>query len=216
MRANMVMRRFGWYSLHLQTMGVEAGQKGQQMAAPLIHVDELEEFASNIHPISLPERFQPVSPLTIRRFLIRSYVALALVVFPLFAFWSKALWGLLLMPVIFQYAIRRYKNHGFHVSDDLLYVRRGVIQRYTWAIPINKFQVFYTSSSYFQRRLDLCTVYVDTAGVNGLTASPEIIDLPIETAETLLQTLNDRFQRAFDQPKPTQASEASRIEQSPK
>lgn len=94
------------------------------------------------------------------------------------------------------YAILRYRNHGYAVDNDMLYVRRGVFRHYIWAIPVSKFQVLYTTASLFQRRLGLSTVYVDTAGAGGF-ATPEIIDIETSNAEELVAICYRKFQDSF-------------------
>ena len=74
-----------------------------------------------------------------------------------------------------------------------LYVRRGVLRHHVWAVPIERFQVFYASASIFQRRLKLKSVYVDTAGAGSL-GGPEIHDLQRDDADRLFEHLYVAFQ----------------------
>ena len=111
-------------------------------------------------------------------------------------FWEEAIWGLLGLPAIPFYAYWHYKNHGYALKEDMLFVRRGVFKHYIWMIPISKFQVLYAESSIFQRRLDLETVYIDTAGAGGW-ALPEIRDVKSEDAQWLVQSCYEKFQSAF-------------------
>ncbi|MEM8484651.1 MAG: PH domain-containing protein [Bacteroidota bacterium] len=199
LRANMLMRRFKWITLEVQTMGLEATGRGHQVVAPLARLPVAMGLANHIGPVTLPEHFTPVSRLTIRRTIVRFTVALLVTVLPTAYFWQPALWGLLALPAIPFYAFQHYKNHGYALQEDTLYVRRGVFRHFIWMIPVSKFQVLYGESSIFQRRLGLETVYIDTAGAGGL-ALPEIIDVPTEEATALIEACYNRFQQAFATP----------------
>ena len=202
-RANLLMRYFGWTALEVQTMGLETSQRGHQVAAPLARNDEAQALAQQMQPFRIPEKFVSVSPLTIRRAFIRLLVVAALAITPLYIYWTpRIIWALpILIPLFFWYAVLRYKKHGFAVDARNLYIRRGVFQHYLWVIPVEKFQVLYTRSSPFQRRLGLATLYVDTAG-SGSFAFPEIIDIPQEKASELQDSLYFLFQDFFDEETP--------------
>jgi putative membrane protein len=121
-------------------------------------------------------------------------VLLLLVVLPAAWFWHPALWGLLLVPGLGTLAWLQYRHHRYALEDDRLFIRRGFFRRATWMIPLEKLQVLYLTDTLFQRRLGLKTLYADTAGAGAL-AWPEVRDLPADTADTLFQTLYERFIR---------------------
>ena len=195
-RANPVMRRLGWTALDVQTMGIESSQRRHQVAVPLGKVEETVEIAQHVLPLSLPETFSPVSRLTIRRTIIRFTMLTVFIFLPVSYYWQQALWGLLIILFIPLYAYLRYKNHGYALEGNNLYIRRGVFRHYIWVVPASKFQVLYTTASLFQRRLGLSTVYIDTAGAASF-ATPEIIDIETKEAETLIERCYSTFQAAF-------------------
>lgn len=199
LRANVMMRKFKWMALEVQTMGLESTGRGHQVAAPLVRKEEAMEIANHMLPVTLPESFISVSPLTIRRMIIRYSVVLGVLVAGTYYFWKPAIWGLLGLLVIPVYAFLHYRNHGYALHDETLYVKRGVFKHYIWMLPVSKFQVLYSESSIFQRRLGLETVYVDTAGAGGW-ALPEIIDVRTEDAQMLIQQCYHRFQTSFARP----------------
>ncbi|MFQ5571486.1 MAG: PH domain-containing protein, partial [Rhodothermales bacterium] len=209
LRTNPLMRRFGWYRLELQTMGYDVEKQGYQVAAPFAKKSDILRLAPHIRSFSPPQTFTPVSRLTIRRAFIRYSVVLLVGLLPLSYFWPQALWGLLVLPLLLYLAVLRYRNHGYTLSDDILYIKRGVIQHYLWVVPLDKFQVFYTSSSFFQRRLGLRSLVVDTAGA-GSFHYPKIVDVVSETADPFMLHLYQRFQAHFAWPKMH-----SQVEESP-
>lgn len=196
MRANLLMRRLGWMSLEVQTMGLESTQRGHQVAAPLARTAEVRDLAQHLIPLTLPQNFSRVSPLTIRRVIIRYIFLLLVAILPWGYYWRPALWGLSCILLIPVYAWFHYRNHGYALDADNLFVRRGVLRHYVWVIPVSKFQVLYATESFFQRRLGLCTVYPDTAGA-GSWALPEIIDMTKEEASQLIQRCYNQFQTHF-------------------
>ncbi len=199
LRANLMMRRFKWVALEVQTMGLESSGRGHQVAIPLGRIDEAMKIANHMLPVTLPDHFEPVSQLTIRRMIIRYSLLLLLVVAATTYFWQPAIWGLLGLPLVPVYAFLHFKNHGYQLQDNTLFVRRGVFKHFIWMIPIAKFQVLYTESSIFQRRLGLSTVYIDTAGAGGW-ALPEIIDIESEIATDLVDRCYDKFKTTFARP----------------
>ncbi len=199
LRANLIMRRFNWVALEVQTMGLESSGRGHQVALPLARLDEAMEIANHMLPVSLPDHFEPVSQLTIRRIIIRYSLLLSLAVAATTYFWEPAIWGLIGLIFVPGYAFLHFKNHGYQLQDDTLFVRRGVFKHFIWMIPIAKFQVLYTESSLFQRRLGLSTVYIDTAGAGGW-ALPEIIDVNSEIANELVERCYEKFQSTFARP----------------
>jgi putative membrane protein len=194
-RANALMRRRRWLALKVQTMGLDPDQQGHQIAVPFARPDEVMAITPEILPFTLPGQFDRVSKLTIRRHTIRYTLLLvaASAVGSLLLdgfLWMLAAWPLLPLLAYFQ-----YRNHGYAFDGDYLFVRRGVFVHHVWVLPVEKFQVLYRTASVFQRRLDLATVYVDTAGAASLSI-PEIVDLPAETSNELLQRLHAASRRA--------------------
>ncbi|MEM9663468.1 MAG: PH domain-containing protein [Bacteroidota bacterium] len=204
LRTNPLMRRFGWYGLEVQTMGLDVDQAGHQVAVPFGRLGEVERVADTIRPVQLPQAFQRVSPLMVRRLALRYTTGLlALVAVGVYFFEQTALWGLLAWPLLVAYAYLEYRNHGYVLQEDTFYVRRGVLRQHTWVIPAARFQVFYASATLFQRRLDLASLYVDTAGASSM-AFPRLQDLPAAEASALLEEVYVRFQETLGPAQPHQ------------
>ncbi len=183
-------------------MGYDVDKQGYQVAAPFAQKSDILRLAPHIRPFALPDTLTPVSRITIRRSFIRYSLVLLVALLPLTYFWPPALWGLLLLPVLLYIAVLQYRNHGYAFQDDVLYIRRGLFRQYYWIIPIDKFQVFYTASSVFQRRLGLRTLVIDTAGARSMRY-PKIVDVVAETGETFIATIYEQFQAHFAPAPPT-------------
>lgn len=196
MRTNLLMRRYGWYTLELQTMGSDVQQNGHQMAVPFAQKAEILSITPSIYAFDLPQSFDSVSPLTIRRHFVRGVLSLFILVLPTAYFWSWAWWFLLLLPLLLLYAFAHYRTHGYALNESTFFIKRGVFRPKIWIVPLLKMQVFYSSASLFQRRLGLKSLHIDTAGAAD-SASSEVTDIPDVIADDLLNRLYEQFQDQF-------------------
>ena len=206
LRTNPFMRAFGWYELEVQTVGMNVDEQGHRVIAPFAQYDDILALAQRVRSFELPEAFGSVSRLTIRRRFFRYTLALSALLLPGAYFWPAGWWhpggaalpwwGFLLVPLILGWALLQYHNHGYAVRDDGLYIRRGVLSHYLWILPTEKFHAFHATASLFQRRLNLKTLFVDTAGAAAF-AYPEVIDLPAAEADAQLDRLYGRFQALY-------------------
>ncbi len=197
-RTNPVMRFFGYYRLEVQTMGIDLKESGFQLAAPCARQDEIEPFLAAIGGLPFPTDWNPVSPITMRRFSLRYSGLVVLALAGIYYFFPEifpvAWLGLLVIPVILRLSVARYRNMGYALGDKGLSIRRGIFKQHIWLIPIGKSQTFTLGANYFQRRLGLENLYIDTAGASPMVAA-ELYDIPAETAHSLLESLYSRFQR---------------------
>ena len=206
LRTNPMMRLFGWYSLEVQTIGLNVEEQGHRVVVPFAQKQEILPIAKHIMPFDPPETFASVSPLTIRRHVVRYTAVLAVLTGAAsslalwtdgsFFAWQDAWWALLLMPLILGYAVLHYRHHGYALGDGEFFVRRGVLKQHTWIIPTEKYHVFYRTASVFQRRLGLESLFVDTAGA-ATFAFPEVVDLSKEAARDVQQQLYHQFQSLY-------------------
>lgn len=206
LRTNPAMRKFGWYALEVQTVGLDVEEQGHRVVVPFAQEDEILELAQHIRSFDLPETFESVSTLTIRRHFVRYSVALGVItgllsygmyLLPLDWFtWAEVWWLMAAAPLLLGFAILHYTHHGYAIRDDGFFVRRGVLRQYVWIIPVEKFHVFYTTASIFQRRLNLKSLFVDTAGAASFSY-PEVVDLRADAADDGLAQLYERFQTLY-------------------
>ncbi len=209
-RSNPVMAKFGWWIMELQTMGLNVREQGYQIAAPFSQETEIGELSTRILPVAWPARLNKVSRLTIRRMTIRYSLVLTALTLAVAAFWRPGVYGFALLPMVPVWAWLSYRHHGYSLTDDALVIRRGVIRRMIWYIPIRKMHVFYSAQSIFQRRLRLKTVYVDTAGASSINF-PMIVDLPSDIADALTGRLYDRFRDLIQVTTPRSFRVANRV-----
>lgn len=142
------------------------------------------------------------SRLTIRRYLVRAGFALVAAVTALAAlaawldrgWWAVSLSAVAAAGLVVPYGYARWRVMGWAVDGRHLLVRRGVLTRRLTVVPIAKVQDLELSATFFQRRLGLASVEVDTAGA-ALMGSIKAIDLEAGDARWLADHLSSRASR---------------------
>jgi len=205
-RTNPFMRLFGWFELKVQTIGLDVDEQGHRVIAPFASTDRILDLARRVQAFELPDSFVNVSPVTIRRRFIRYTAVFSVLLLPTIYFWPAGWmhaggvalpwWGFALVPFILGWAVLQYHNHEYATGEDGFYIRRGVLSHYLWILPVEKFHVFHATASIFQRRLDLKTLFVDTAGA-ATFAYPEVIDVPADDADAQFDSLYRRFKTLY-------------------
>ena len=194
-KSNPITRKLNFYRLDLQTAGFGGGdgtKAKSETAIPFAKLSQVKEIISKIRNVEIPEVFTKVSPKTIRRAVVKYLVFSIPVGFALY-FTFDSFWILLiLIPIIGFAAFIRYQYRGYHVENNQIIVKQGFWFQKISIIPIEKIQTLHMRSSYFQRRLGLATVEIDTAAtVYGNDAS--IIDIDIDVATEIFEELNRLF-----------------------
>lgn len=192
LRTNPLMEAFGWYRLEVQTMGINLNQSGYQVALPFGKRDEVDAILAAVGSPALPSTWNPVSRLTIRRFMARSSGMLLILIGIIQIWWEPIWWLAAVLPLFVLWAVLRYR--AMHVADDSSWVaiRKGVIRRMTWMVPIEKLQTAGWYANWFQRRLGLASIYVDTAGASS-GRSAELPDIESAQARDIVMRVYSRF-----------------------
>ncbi len=194
-KSNPITRKLNFFRLDMQTAGFGGGDGSKaksETAIPFAKISQIKDIIQRIRGVELPFEFNKVSPKTIRRAAIRYLFYSVPFGFALY-FSFDSFWILLvLIPIIAFAAYIRYQYRGYNVIDDQIFVKQGFWFQKISVIPIEKIQTLHKRSTYFQRRLDLATVEIDTAAtVYGSDAS--IIDIDEEVATEIFDELNRLF-----------------------
>ncbi|MXW84204.1 MAG: PH domain-containing protein [Rhodothermaceae bacterium] len=192
-RSNPLMRLHDWYRMEMQTLGLESGERGFQPAMPFAKWAEILALGPKIRHFTAPEAYTRVSRRTIRRRCLRYALLILAPVAALYLWWPYAVWGLTLLPISWGIAWLQYLCHSWSFHDGNLFIRRRIFSQQLWVVPIERLQAFEINATFFQRRLDLCTLRVDTAGA-GVLRHPKIVDMRRDDAEKLFAELYDVFQ----------------------
>ena len=201
---NVLARRLGYASLSVETAGYAPGDSsGSQSAVPIAERDRVFALARSVDDFGEPDWQRP--PKRARTRYVVRYVAVALVLtgvaygvdrFTGLSYaWYYVLVGVPLAPVG---AHLKWRNLAYAVCEDHVLTRAGFWSRVTRVVPYYRVQTVVHSQTVFQRRRDLATVYVDTAGGGGLTGSDaRALDIDAGAAADLRETVSDRLQESL-------------------
>ncbi|MEF8881543.1 MAG: PH domain-containing protein [Halapricum sp.] len=204
---NVIARLLGYASLSIETAGY-AGANGNagsssQSAIPIAERDRAVDLAGRM------EDFQGLSferpPKRAReRYIVRYGIVLAVLIaiaygivrFTALSFpWYALLAGVPLVPVA---AHLKWTHRGYRLEDDHVITRNGFWSRRITVIPTYRIQTLVTSETVFQRRRDLATLVVDTAGTYSLMGDDaKAVDIDVAAAERLREELEGDLQEAI-------------------
>ena len=199
-RENVLARAWGYASLYIETAGstgASDGSTNSQSAIPIAERERVLELTRSLEPADLDSFVRP--PRRARwRYAVRYAAALLVLAGLLYAgeqltdhslFWFIPLVGLPLVPVA---AHLKWKHRGYAVDDEYVVTRNGFWMRETKIVPLHRVQTVFSSETIFQRRRDLGTVTVDTAGSYSFASGdPQAVDFDRETVDDLRERVTD-------------------------
>ena len=201
-KANVLARAIGYGSLAVVTAGYAPGEGGAQSAVPFAERDRVFSLARSIESFDDPSYARP--PKRARtRYAVR-YFAVALGVVTLaygLVRWTPldgAWWGtLVLLPVVPVAAHATWRARGYAVQDGDVLARNGYVVQREVVVPYHRIQTVTTSATVFQRRRDLATVVIDTAGSGGYGGQDaRAVDIDADEAERLRAEVERRLHEA--------------------
>ncbi len=189
---NPLRRYFGYYGLSLETAGFAGAVKGPESAVPLAKRNRVINLSKNIREYELPDYFIPVSKKTIRRMTFRYAIRSAPFFAGAIALVPWTAWFLLLTPLLYFWAYLQWKHRGYFVRDDDIMIKQGVIQQRITILPVEKIQTLNIIETFFQRRLRLATLAIDTAAT-AMSGDADIIDIDRDEARYIMDMLSEEF-----------------------
>ena len=203
---NVLARRLGYASLSVETAGYGPGDSsGSQSAVPIAERDRVVTLARKVESFEAVEFERPPKRARQRYAIRYTFVALVVVAAAYavdrFTGFSFA-WYLTaaLVPLAPVGAHLKWRNLGYALLENHFVARGGFWSRETRLVPYYRVQTVIESATVFQRRRDLATLVVDTAGSGGLTGSDaRALDIDADRAVELRGTVEERLQRALDE-----------------
>lgn len=169
----------GRAAIRLETAGGGAqGTNSSEWVAPIIHVDKVSAFVTGLLPDVNLDRvdWQPADDRAGQR-RMRLAVYFALVVGAISAYWLEWHWATAVTAVVGSWGVvgaRQYvRNLGWARTEHAIYFRSGWLWKSVTIVPVTKVQAVSFQESPFDRRWQMASVAVDTAG-----AGAHAIDVP--------------------------------------
>ncbi|MFB6183848.1 MAG: PH domain-containing protein [Haloarculaceae archaeon] len=202
---NLLMRRFGYAALSVETAGYAPGaapQGGSEAAVPLAARDDVLALAADLEPFE-PPSFERPPERARRRYAVRYglvAVGLTAVAFAVNRLVVSLPWYLPVVLVALAPVAARatWRHRGRALGDEHVFTRNGFWRRRTHVVPYYRVQTVIERRTFFQRRWGLATVVVDTAGSQSLVGGDaRAVDLDDADARTFARDVADRFQAAL-------------------
>jgi putative membrane protein len=170
-------------SLRVQTAGYGPGLKADERMetlAPIIRTGELNEYLHTVYPDFDWDgvEWRPSHPRARRRlFMRRALIVIATSVMLAILTSPQAFVLLVALIPAWLLAHAHYRHLGHAHANSYVLVREGLWNRRTYIVPIRKIQALHLRQTPFQRRLDLATLTIETAGNPLEWHAPRSIDL---------------------------------------
>lgn len=200
---NPLKRAFGYATLKIETAGYSPGRDSSRsslVAIPIADVDRVEAVADRIEPVDDVVFDRPPKRVR-RRYAVRYLIGLGVIVglaggatvyFGLDAPWYAAVTPALLIPPA---AHLKWRQRGVWIGPDHVVTRNGFWRRSTKIVPYYRIQAIIDTRTIFQRRWNLATVSIDTAGSLSIIGhGAAAVDIDAGTADEFRSALNDRLQ----------------------
>ena len=197
---NFLMRYFGYASLKAETAGYtsseEMGATSTKVLIPLDDREKVYEHARRLGELNM-DQIHDIGDKARKRYfrrysMISGLGALISLVLIYIGFHP----GLLILPatgflLAKKAANEKWMNIGYSLGENNLTITKGFWNRRTYAVEYFRFQNLMVSESIFQRRWNLGSLTVDTAG--DKVVNPQIVDLDREKAFQLRDDLHEKF-----------------------
>lgn len=191
---NVFARTLGYASLEIETAGQGGGERDRgttQSAIPLAERTRVFELTNSIEAVG-EMSFERPPKRARQRYAVRYTAAVGVVtgllylvqsVLGLSLYWWAPLGVLALVPLA---AHLKWKHRGYYAGENHIVTRNGFWVRQLKIVPYYRVQTVLSSETIFQRRRQLGTVTIDTAGARSLIGNDaRAVDFARTTTETL-------------------------------
>jgi len=191
-KTNLLKKYFNFYSLFLDTAGFDSTKnKTSEVVVPFARYERILDIIKEF--LNLEENYQILKISTkviIRRTFKLAILLIFITTVLVYLFNYNYLILLALAPLIYYYNYLYFINFSYSTNDKFIIIRRGVYFKSELIIPIDKIQSVTQVSNYFQRRLGLSDIIIDTAA-NDTFSKATIPDLDKEDSDFLYQNINE-------------------------
>ena len=202
-RANVLARTLGYASLAVETAGYAPGDTDRSAAVPIARRERVLSLARSVEAFD-SVRFERPPTRARTRYAVRyaiilgALVAIAYGVSRVVAFGLAWYFPLTFLPLVPVAAHVKWRHRGYALLDDHVVTRNGFWVETVTVVPYYRVQNVVSSATVFQRRRDLATLTVDTAGSRRLTdGQPQAVDVDAERAAELREAVAGRLQESL-------------------
>jgi putative membrane protein len=198
---NLLMRRYGFASLAVETAGYAPGSSpsgGSEAAIPIASRREVFEMAQTLEPFHDFHLSRP--PERARKRYVRRYlvvgVALVAIGYAVSRFLASFPWQAFVPLVVLAVpaAERAHAHRGYDLGPDHVVTQAGFWRRQTRVVPYDRVQTVIRRQTVFQRRWSLTSVVVDTAGSRSIAGSDAVaVDRDGEEADAIADRVQSRL-----------------------
>lgn len=192
----LLHRWFGRQTLRVDSAAGGDDERGVRYLAPVATPERVSHLVDGLLPGDQwpPVEWHPVDPRAWRRLFMTP--ALIVAVIAAGVTWYDGGMGLILLSVIPVLFVRsRAIAHfaGYSRTERAIAVRHGWLSRSWQLAEVRKLQALRVTQSPFDRRLNMATLWLDTAGVSSNDGVLRIRFLPMAEAERLYSELARRI-----------------------
>lgn len=191
-KTNLIKRYFNFYSLFLDTAGFDSTKnKTSEVVVPFARYEKIMDIIKEFLDLEENYHILKISTKVILRRTIKLEILLIIITTLFVYFFNYYFLSLLILtPLIYYYNYLYYINFSYSTNDKFIIIRRGVYFKSELIVPIDKIQSVAQISNYFQRRLGLSNIIIDTAA-NDIFSKATIPDLDKEDSDFLYQNINE-------------------------
>lgn len=203
---NPLKRVFGYATLKVETAGYSPGRgssRSSLVAIPIAKRNRVEAVASRIEAVDDVSFNRPPSRVR-RRYAARYVIGLVILTVAIFSVITYMglvgpWYAFAALVVLVPFAAHvKWRHRGVWLGPDHVVTRNGFWTRSIRVVPYYRIQAVIDTRTVFQRRWDLATVRIDTAGTLSITGQgAAAVDVDDGTADELRPVLNERLQAAI-------------------
>jgi uncharacterized membrane protein YdbT with pleckstrin-like domain len=191
-KTNKIKEYFNYNSLLLDTAGVTANkQSSSEMVVPFAKYQDILSILGNFIKFETEFIASKISEKMINRRTIKFAIfdiILTSIVVPFTSYYFYLL--LLFVPIMYLYNLYYYNSFSYFNNIDYILIRFGVFFKKQIIIPIDKIQSVTITNNYFQRRLGLSNLIIDTAASDNMSDA-SIPDMDSEDCNRLYKEINN-------------------------
>ena len=200
--STVLHRVFGFARIKARTAGTRSGEDSKQHydhLIPIVEHSQIHQILNAINPDIAYDylEWKSVERRAIRRlfFKLTAFFAIPGLLLTYYYEWIGAVSWVIIFPLSFTLAYFQVKHMGFTFWEGTIWIKHGWLTRRMYSIRHEKIQSVSLLQTPFDRRLNMASVYVDTANAGAQKLSTRIPYLYLNNA---LEIYNRLRQEAAD------------------